>query len=227
MLEKSVPGYRVGQVWDTVLRFRSAWNRYHRPQDVNHLLRLFPPVELQRGYELDYLSLSDRDGSWIWPFVRRETGSLTEPPPGALSRIPRDQLAAQKSSPAMRQIQVDALYQYLGYESSPLGMTLYGLFVSELWALKSSGAAAEWLSLEHIFSKRDFEATLRKAGSLVRVGRPSSYDPTSQAHPEGGGEINWLVYQTQAWKRISRLQCRVSTDGVVEWTIGEVIANLG
>jgi len=227
MLEKSVPGYRVGQVWDTVLRFRDAWNRYHRPQDVNHLLRLFPLLSLQRGYVLDYLSLSSRDGSWIWPFVRRETGSLSEPPPGELSRIPRDQLAAQRGNPALRQVQVDTLFQFIDYERSPLGLTQYGLFVSELWAMKSSGAAAEWLSLEHLFSKRDFEATLRKAGSLVRVSRPASYDPTMTSNPEGGGEINWLVYQSQAWKRISTLKCQVSQDGVVEWGIGAVIANLG
>lgn len=227
MLEKTVPGYRVEQIWDSVLRFRGAWSRYHRPQDVNHLLRLFPLVIMQPGYTLDYLALSGPTGNWIWPFARRETGSLSEPPPGPLSQIPSDKLVAQRGSQTLRQVQVDTLYQFIQREDSPLGITQYALFINELWAMKSGGQVAEWLGLEHLFSKRAFEATLRKAGNLLRMSRPSTYEPTVRPTPDGGGEINWLVYQPQAWKRISTLNCRVSSDGVVEWKIGAVIANLG
>ena len=223
--EERVPGYRVERLIDSIRRFRKAWSRYHRPQDVNHLLHLFPSVTLPLDYMLDYLPMGGETNRWIWPYARRQR---EHDPPEALASLARDYLVGERDTGALRPVVVETLYNYLQYEKNPRGLLEYAFFVSELWATKSESVAREWLSLEPLFSKRSFEAVLRKAGaSLLRVARPTIYDPVVVADPEGGGTVRFLVYNPGDWKRIYYLVCRIDPEGEVKRQAGDLVANLG
>jgi len=44
--------------------------------------------------------------------------------------------------------------------------------------------------------------------------------------PAGGGLVEFIVYQGEAWKRIFRLRLSVDADGSVHRDPGELLANL-
>ncbi len=223
--ENRVPGYRVERLLDSVRRFRKAWSRYHRPQDVNHLLHLFPNVSLPPDYMLDYLPMGGETNRWIWPYARRQR---EREPPEALASIARDYLVGERDTGVLRPVVVETLYRYLHYERSPRGILEYAFFVSELWATKSESVAGEWLSLEPLFSKRSFDTVLRKAGaSLLRAARPPVYDPLVIADPDGGGTVQFLVYNPVGWRRIYYLECQIDAEGEVKRQAGDLVANLG
>lgn len=224
--EQRVPGYAAERLFENVLRFRNAWAHYHRPEDVNHLLRLFSHLHIQSGYVLDYLPMAGTTAGWIWPYARRESGVDSVLPPG-LAAIERDRLARQRGSGELRRVEIDSLYRYLHYDPSPGGLFEYAVFISELWATKSASKAAEWLELEPIFTKRTFDGAMRKAKQVVRVIRPDLYDPIVRLDLAGGGEVEFIVFHAGPWKRIFYLKCKVDPDGVVQRHPGDLVANLG
>ncbi len=222
--ESKIPGYRADRLLDSILRYRKAWQRYHRPDDVNRLLRMFPRVSIQRGYQLDYLRLGGSHAGWIWPYARQvEAG--TGPPP-ELAAVARDHLAGQRGTGRLRQVEIATLYRRLEYEPTPEGLFQYALFISELWSLKSEAKAGEWLETELIFTRRKFEAVLRKVGGVVRVARPRDYDPISQPSRDGGGEVRVLAFHPRGWKRIYLLRIKVDPEGMVQRQVGDLIATL-
>ncbi len=224
--EHQVPGYRAERILDGVLRFRKSWSRYHRPDDVNHLLKLFPELSLARGLTLDYLLIGGGEAGWIWPYVRPAQKGLKAELPPELAAIPRDQLATQRGDEALKPLVTNTLYRYIEYERTAMGLFEYAFFINELWATKSAAKDAEWLKLQPLFTRWQFDAVLRKAGrALVRVARPDSYDPLVFLSPVGGGEVRFLVYHERGWKRIAYLHCLVDPEGSVERSEGELIAN--
>ena len=224
--QERVPGYRLDQTLTAVVRFRQTWNRFHRPDDLAHLLRLFRKVNLRRGYQLDYLALRRADSHWIWPYARlSQPGSPSQPPP-ALRAIPPDRLAGERRGENLRSVEVDNLYRHLNYERGPEGLAEYGFFVNELWATKSAEREADWLSLEPLVVRHTFDAILRReAKKLVRVARPDSFDPVAELG-EAGGLVTFLAFQAGPWKRIVRIALTVEADGLATWEPVEVVASL-
>ncbi len=221
-----VPGYHAERLFDNLLRFRKAWSRYHRPDDVRHLLSLFPRVALESGYELDYLPMGGTPTVWVWPFARR-VGTRVENLPELLAGIDRDRLAGMRGSEAGRKIEAGTLYRLLTYEKTPTGLFEFAVFVNELWATKSAAKARDWLDLEPIFSRRIFDEILRRSsGQAQRVTRPESFDPTAQLSAQGGGEVSLLVHPGGGYKRIAELRLVVEPGGSVRREMGKVIANL-
>ncbi len=221
-----LPGYRLQPTLEAVHRFRSAWNRHHKPDDVNKLLRLFRKVDLQDGYQLDYLTLGRGEAGRIWPYARLEKVRSGNPLPPALERIPPDQLISQQPGGALRQVEIDTLYRFLSYERSPLGLTEYAFFVMELWSLKSKSSADEWLSLEPLVVRHAFDRVLRQAGSkLVRVSRPDHYDPIIH-WADDANRVLFMAYQPGPVRRIVRIELKVDPAGPVSWQAKEVVASL-
>ncbi len=221
-----VPGYHAERLFDNLLRFRKAWSRYHRPDDVRHLLGLFPRVTLESGYELDYLPMGGTPAIWVWPFVRR-VGTREEDLPELLADVDRDRLAGMRASEVGRKIEAGTLYRFLTYEKTPIGVCEYAVFVNELWATKSAAKASDWLEMEPVFSRRVFDEILRRSsGHLQRVARPESFDPTVQLSGQGGGEVTFLVHPSGGYRRISELRLVVEPGGSVRREAGKVIANL-
>jgi hypothetical protein len=225
--EQKVQGYHAERVYENVLRFRNAWGRYHRPDDVNRLLRLFPHVSIQQGYILDYLSMGGTTSGWIWPYARRgDAGSEPGPPP-ALAAIERDRLVGQRGSGELRRLEAETLYRFFQYEPSGTGLFEYAFFVNELWSTKSASKAAEWLDLQPVFTKRRFDSVLREVKQVLRVVRPESCDPVARFGAEGGGEVEFMVYHGGPWRRIFNLKIQVDADGCVRRAPGSLVANLG
>jgi hypothetical protein len=225
--QQLIPGYQAERLFDNIERFRRSWPRFHRPDDVNQLLRLFPHVSLPRGYKLDYLPMGSGATGWIWPYARPGDSGHIGPPP-ALAGLARDELFTKRGSGELRRLEVETLYRHLSYENSAQGLFEYALLISELWATKSASRADEWLGYQPLLTRRAFEAVLRRESSgLRRVARPDNYDPRVIWSVTGGGQVLFMVYQGGAWKRISMLGCLVDADGYVRHEIGELIANLG
>ena len=228
MREGRIPGYRAERMLEAVKRFRANWMHYHRPEDVNQLLRLFPSVHLARGLMLDYLPVGSVETGWILPFARREAVTSGESAiPAALAAMERDRLAGRRGSGELRRLEVELLYNHLTYEQSPAGLFEYAFFISELWATKSASKARDWLDLEPIFTRRQFDAVVRAAKQVTRVIRPEVCDPLARLATDGGGLVEFIVYQGAAWKRIFRLRVTVEPDGGVRRDPGELLANLG
>ncbi|MGA9533471.1 MAG: hypothetical protein WBR18_12205 [Anaerolineales bacterium] len=221
-----VAGYRVDRILEAVERFRGNWRRYHRPDDVNHLLRQFRKVDLQRGYVLDYIALGSSESGWIWPFARRDTPGTNAELPSVLREIPSDRLASEGRAGSLHSVAVQSLYRYLSFERSPQGLFEYAYFINELWATKSPGRESDWLSLVPLLVRHKFDAVLRReADRLVRVSKPDHYDPL--VFVEGaGGRVQFLAYQSGPWKRIIRLALKVEDDGSVGWQPLDVVASL-
>jgi hypothetical protein len=176
---------------------------------------------------LDYLPMGGTAAGWIWPYARREEADVGSGLPPALAAIARDHLAGQRGSGELRQVEVETLYRRLSYELSPVGLFEYAFFITELWSTKSASKAGEWLEGVPIFTRRAFDAVLRKAARVRRVARPESCDPLAWLNPTGGGEVRFLVYHSGAWKRIHTLKCHVDAEGSVKHEAGALVANLG
>ncbi len=221
-----VPGYHAERLFDNLFRFRKAWSRYHRPDDVRHLLSLFPRVTLESGYELDYLPMGGTPTVWVWPFVRR-VGTREDNLPEMLAGIDRDRLAGMRGSEAGRKIEAGTLYRFLSFEKTATGLFEFAVFVNELWATKSAARAGDWLDMEPVFSRRVFDDILRRsAGQPPRVTRPDVFDPTAQWSAEGGGEVSFLIHPGGGYRRITELRLVVEPVGSVRREMGKVIANL-
>lgn len=227
MLEGRVPGHHAERLFESVRRFRGNWMRYHRPEDVNQLLRMFPAVHLPRGHMLDYLPVGGVETGWIFPYARRDVVSDGESSvPTGLAAIERDRLAGKRGSGELHRLEIEHLYRHLSYDPSPTGLFEYAFFISELWATKSASKAGDWLDLEPIFTRRHFDGVVRGARQVVRVVRPDSCDPLTRSSPAGGGQVEFFAYQGGAWKRIFRLRTTIDPDGSVRREPGEILANL-
>jgi hypothetical protein len=226
--EQKVPGHHAERLFDNIERFRKGWARYHRPDDVNHLLRLFNKVTIQRGYMLDYLPIGGLAAGWIWPYARRADPTPDTGPPPALTAIARDRLISMRGSGELRRVEVDTLYAYLSHELSPHGLFEYAVFVTELWATKSASKASDWLDLVPVVTRRQFDNIIRRAGDrLQRVTRPAIYGPLARLDGPKAGETRFMVYQGGAWKRITVLVMKVDEQGTVRREYGDLVANLG
>jgi len=227
MREGRIPGHHAERILEAVKRFRANWMHYHRPEDVNQLMRLFPAVRLPRGFMLDYLPVGGVETGWIFPFARREAVSSGESPaPAELNAMERDRLAGKRGSGELRRLEVEYLYRHLTYEPSPIGLFEYAFFISELWATKSASKARDWLNLDPIFTRRQFDAVVRGAKQVTRVMRPDTCDPLARL-ADAGGEVEFIVYEAGAWKRIFQLGLTVLPDGSVRREAGNLLANLG
>jgi hypothetical protein len=227
MREGRIPGNHAERILESVKRFRANWMHYHRPEDVNQLLRLFPAVRLPRGYILDYVPVGGVETGWIFPFARREVitgGELSIPP--ELAAMERDRLASKRGSGELGRLEVEYLYRHLVYEPTPIGLFEYAFFISELWATKSASKARDWLDLQPIFTRRQFDSVVREAKQVTRVMRPDTCDPLARL-ASTGGDVQFIVYQAGAWKRILQLQVTVQPDGIVHREPGQLLANLG
>lgn len=221
-----VPGHRVDRTLEAVARFRGNWRRYHRPDDVNHLLRLFRKVELQRGYVLDYIALGGSESGWIWPYARSESPGVATELPAELRGVPSDRLASEGRDGSLRSLAARTLYRHLSFERSAEGLFEYAYFVNELWATKSAGRESDWLMLEPLVVRHKFDAVLRReADRLVRVAKPDHYDPVVRLEGSSG-RVELLAYQTGPWKRIIRLSMDVQADGSASWQPLDVVASL-
>jgi hypothetical protein len=222
-----IPGYRAEERMEAVRRFRRLLGRYQRPDDVNQLLKQFPRVSIQSGFVLDYLSLGARDAAWIWPYARQDKIRGASGAPEPLAGVPSDRLAGLRGSSEGYVLAAEALYRFLDYEQSPLGLFEYAIFVNELWATKSKGKAADWLEIQPLFVKHRFDSILRtEARRIVKFSRPKTFDPVSRITPGGGGEASFLVFQPGPWKRIYTLILTVDPKGWVQTRDGEVLASL-
>lgn len=221
--EQTIPRAHAERLMENLRRFRRRAGRLTKPSDVNQLLEIFARVSIQSGYCLDYLDMGAGARSWIWPYARR--GEPDEPgaPPSRLAVLPRDELASRRGAPSVREIEFETLYRRLEYEPSPSGLLEYALFVSELWATKSDG---DWAQVELIFSKRAFDAAVRKSEKIVRITRPTSYDATARLAAGGGGEVRAYAYLGGAWKRISQLAFQVQPNGLIDRSEANVLVNL-
>ena len=227
MREGRIPGHHAERMLDAVKRFRANWMHYHRPDDVSQLLRLFPAIHLPRGLILDYLPVGGVETGWIFPFVRREVVNQGESViPAELASMERDRLAGKRGSGELRRLEVEYLYRHLTYDPSPIGLFEYAFFISELWATKSASKAHDWLDLDPIFTRRQFDAVVRSAKQVTRVMRPETCDPLAKL-AAAGGEVEFIVYQGGAWKRIFHLRLAVGPDGSVRRDAGDLLANLG
>jgi hypothetical protein len=227
MREGRIPGHHAERILEAVKRFRANWMHYHRPEDVNQLLRLFPAVHLPRGFILDYLPVGGVETGWIFPYARREASTEGESAvPPELASMERDRLVSKRGSGELHQLEAKYLYRHLAYEPSPIGLFEYAFFISELWATKSASKARDWLDLEPIFTRRQFDAVVRSAKQVTRVMRPETCDPLARL-AEAGGEAEFIVYQGGAWKRIFHLRLLVHPDGSVRREPGNLLANLG
>jgi hypothetical protein len=224
--QQRVPRAHVERLMENLRRFRRNLDRFAKPKDVNQLLEIFSRVSIEKGYSLDYLVMGAGSRAWIWPYARR--GEIDEPsaPPSRLAVLPRDELAGRRGSESVKEIEVETLYRRLDYEANPSGLFEYALFVSELWAMKSEAVDSEWPEVDLIFSKRAFDAAVRKSERIMRITRPLSYDASARLASGGGGEVLAYAHLGGAWKRISQLMFKVHPNGLVDRTETNVLVNL-
>lgn len=190
---------------ERVLQFRTAWDQYDKPDELNALLALFDRVHLRAGYALDYECIVDGQGvTSIRPYAQ----SLDGTPVGS------------EGSAA------ESLYPFLRYDPTPEGLFEYVFFVQELWSTRSSWHASEWLALTPIFTQRRFEETLRTASDVVEVKEPG-FRPAEASMTGQGGHVRFLAHTPMGWDRIYWLEIDISADGELEVQAGDIVADLG
>lgn len=223
--QQRVPGALAERLFAFIGRLRRAWPRHRRPEDLHQLTRIFPNIKLSEGYMLDYLSMGGPKSRWIWPYARPQEDEAI---PDALSEIARDQLVGLRESAQAIPIEVKTLYRYLTYPATALGVFEYAIFIKELWATKSETKANDWLSMQPIFSRASFENRMRKAGEIAkRIDRPTNFEPVVQMTAGSGGEVRFLVYESQVWKRITWINLHVDPSGFVRSSVGKVMVDMG
>ncbi|MFP3852733.1 MAG: hypothetical protein ACLFWD_00415 [Anaerolineales bacterium] len=217
-----LPGYRIQPTLEAIQRLRRGWGRYHQPDDLKQLLRIFRKIELEQGYQLDYISLRRGGVHRIWPYARSEKSHGA---PASLQEIPPDRLANENPGGLLSEVEAETLYRHISCERSPLGFAEYAFFVMELWAFKSQGWADDWLGLEPLVVRHAFDSVLRKSpGRVVRVSRPDHYDPT--VIPEDrGARVHFMAYQPKPLRRILHIEVQVEASGHVRWQPQEVVAS--
>lgn len=224
---QKVPGALAERLFVSINRFRNAWSRYKRPEDLRQLLRIFPNVRTTEGYILDYIPMGGPKSGWIWPFAKREIYDQEDYLPEELDGLARDQLMGMRGTEEGEQIAKMTLYQHLRYPPTQLGIFEYAFFVMELWATKSESKAGDWLNMSFIFSRHRFDTLILKSQSTKRIRRPGVYEPTVQINPAGGGKVQFIAYESRGWKRVIQILLRVDPRGHVKSEPGQVLVDLG
>lgn len=198
-----------------VLAFRDQWQELEKPDDVNALVQIFPRVSVREGYVLDYIQERTDEGIVlpIQPFARPHDDD---------SWIPM----SDSETPLGREELVDQLYRYLEFELSPEGLFEYAFFVIELWSMRATRHAAEWLESTPVFTAPRFDQVLEGARKVSDLKRPHVFGPTSRLDGKGG-RVRFLVHTPIAWERIYYLESMVFGDGFVDQEAGEIIADMG
>jgi hypothetical protein len=224
---KRVPGALAERLYASIQRYRNAWSRFKRPEDMYQLLRIFPNVTMTENYLLDYIPMGGPKSGWIWPFAKPVRHEGEDYLPEELEGLARDQLMGMRGTDEGKRISELTLYKYLRHPSTQLGFFEYAVFVMELWATKSAIKAGEWLNLGLIFSRHRFDTLILKSQSAKRIRRPSVYEPTVLIEPQGGGKVQFIAYDSTGWKRVIQLLLRVDKGGHVESEHGNVLVDLG
>ncbi|MCH7587597.1 MAG: hypothetical protein IIC78_06125 [Chloroflexi bacterium] len=223
--ERKFPGALAERLFTSMSRLRRAWPRHHRPEDLRQLIRIFPNVKLSEGYVLDYLPMGGPNSRWIWPYARPKEDDAI---PNTLAAIARDQLIGMRESAQAIPIEIQTLYRHLTYPSTVIGVFEYAIFIKELWATKSEAKENDWLSMQPIFSRASFENWMRKAGEIAkRIDRPANFEPFVEMSPGSRGEVRFLAYESQVWKRITWINLRVDPSGFVRRSVGRVMVDMG
>ena len=198
-----------------VLAFRTQWQEFEKPDDVNALVQIFPHVSVRKGYVLDYVQEKTKDGVVlpIQPYARPIDDDSWIPMLDADSPLERDDL-------------VEQLYQYLEFELSPQGLFEYAFFVIELWSMRASRHAAEWLESTPVFTAGRFDEVLDRARKVSDLKRPQAFGPMCRIDGKGG-RVRFLVHTPIAWERVYYLESMVFGDGFVDQEAGEIIADMG
>ena len=200
-------------ILERVLEFRSCYDRYEKPDDVNALLELFPRVSLREGYVLDYIM--DQAGEAvqrILPFARP---------------APEEDFLLVTQAGSAELDPVESLYWYLDYERSPQGLFEYAFFITELWSTRASWHATEWLASTPIFTRERFAERIEAAAKVDAVSWPDGYGPEAGLKKEGGGGVRLLVYTEMGWERIYYLGIAVDSQGGTELEAGAIVADFG
>lgn len=197
-----------------VVDFREREGRPLPSEEAAALLSLFPCVRVREGYTLDFLQETTAAGitQHIRPFVR-PAGDDTWVPIFD-DEIERDDL-------------VEQLYQYLEFEKTPQGSFEYAFFVIELWSLRLSRHAADWLESTPIFEAAAFDTVVAQASSTSDVTRPQNFEPQARLNEDGGARVRFLVHTPMGWERVYYLESLIFSDGFVEQEAGEIVADLG
>lgn len=212
---ETIPSEAARRLSEEVQRFRDRPLPSRPPDDVNALLALFPRVTTRENYILDYMVETSPDGVElpIRPFARPADDDSWMP--------------LYEGEVPMRDELVEQLYKYLTYEPTPAGAFEYALFIIEMWSLRVSRYAAEWLESMPIFDEETFDAALAKARKVNDLHRPTDYSPTARTHEDGSGRVRFLVYTPMGWERIYYLESRITADGYVDQQAGEIVADMG
>lgn len=212
---EEIPSDTAHQLSLQVKSFRERPQPSRPPEDVNALLALFPHVSIRDGYILDYMVETSADGVElpIRPFARPADDDSWMP--FYEGDIPeRDEL-------------VEQLYQYIHFERTPIGAFEYAYFIIEMWSLRVSRYAAEWLESTPIFNEDTFEQVLSQVDKVNDLNRPASFAPTARITEDGAGRVRFLAYTPMGWERIYYLESRISADGFVDQQAGEIVADMG
>ncbi|MBT4099950.1 MAG: hypothetical protein HOM68_02375 [Gemmatimonadetes bacterium] len=210
-----IPSETAEHLHTQVQQFRDRPHPSSPPDDVNALLAIFPRVNTRKNYILDYMVETSTDGVElpIRPFARPADDDSWLPFYEGV--VPdRDEL-------------VEQLYKYLVYENTPAGAFEYAYFIIEMWSLRVSRYAAEWLESIPIFTENAFDAELAKGRKVNDLRRPEEYAPTARTDEDGSGRVRFLVYTPMGWERIYYLESRITADGYVDQQAGEIVADMG
>lgn len=202
------------ELLERILAFREQPPAAPTPsEETGALLSLFPRVGVRDGFVLDYVQDTTDAGvvQPIRPYVR----------PADDNSVP-----ILDSDPTREDL-VDSLYRYLHYELTPEGLFEYAFFVIELWSLRMSRHAAEWLESTPIFSEAAFDQVLTGASKVNDVHRPEFFGPLVRPHEEGGGRTRFMVHTPMGWERIYYLESLIAADGFIEQEAGEIVADIG
>jgi len=196
-----------------VIEFRERDVRQSPTQETAALLSLFPNVHVRDGFQLDFVQETTSAGVTqpIRPFARPKADNSWVPLFD--DKVEREDL-------------VDQLYRYLEYESTPQGLFEYAFFVVELWSLRLSRHAADWLDSTPVFDKVAFDRVLSEAGTVNDLSRPEYYGPEVR-FDEDSSRVRFLVHTPMDWERIYYLESLVFSDGFVEQETGQIVADLG
>ncbi|MDA0334918.1 MAG: hypothetical protein O2782_07125 [bacterium] len=197
-----------------VVDFRERDGRPQPAEEAAALLSLFPGVRVRDGYLLDFSQETTAAGviQPIRPYVR---------PAGDESWVPLFDEEIERDD------LVEQLYQYLEYDRTPQGLFEYAFFVIELWSLRLSRHAADWLESTPIFDAAAFDAVVAQADKATEVKRPEYFGPQARFDDDGGARLRFLVHTPMGWERIYYLESLVFSDGFVEQEAGEIVADLG
>lgn len=210
-----IPEESADDILTRVLAFRTRVQEFEKPDDINALVEIFPHVKVREGYVLDYVQETTKEGVVlpIQPFARPLDDESWIPMVDPDAGLEREDL-------------VEQLYRYLEFELNPQGLFQYAFFVIELWSMRASRHAAEWLNSTPVFTAARFDGILEQARKVNDLKRPPSFGPMCRLDGQGG-RVRFLVHTPVAWERVYYLESMVFGDGFVDQEAGEIIADMG